>query len=239
MATGYPVPPLSMAGPPPATVYYRASPGQPNTITNVLDAWSELLRLADAYTYQHCRRVAGYAVTLALALGFEGPQLAALRLGAGLHDVGKLRLPREVLNKRGRLSLAEYELVKQHPVWGLELLTGTDLPEETRAIIRWHHEKRDGSGYPDGLAGDEIPLHPMIIGIADVYDALTTERSYRPALPLTRALTEMSARRSWWHPAVYAAFERAIARPALRSVERWRAPCAPFRGRAWSGVAAI
>ncbi len=185
--------------------------------------------------------VAGYAVTVARALGLEGLDLAAVRLGAGLHDVGKIRLPPAILHKRGRLSPAEYALVKLHPVWGLELLAGAELPKGTRAIIRWHHEKRDGSGYPDGLKRDEIPLYSTIIGIADVYDALTSERCYRSALPLTRALTEMDARRGWWHPGVYRAFERAIARPAARGAgaERWHAAGARFRGTAWGASATI
>jgi putative nucleotidyltransferase with HDIG domain len=178
--------------------------------------WGRSLRASDGHTYQHCQRVAGYAVAIAVALDLEGPQLDAVRLGASLHDIGKIRLPPAILHKRGRLSLAEYELVKRHPIWGLDVLAGTDLPLEVRSVIRWHHEKRDGSGYPDGLRGDDIPLHPMIIGIADVYDALTTWRSYRPALPQERALAEMRAHRSWWHPEVYLAFQRAIAQPATR-----------------------
>jgi putative nucleotidyltransferase with HDIG domain len=186
----------------------------------MLDFWAETLRSADPYTYQHCRRVAGYAVAVAVALGLEGAQLDAVRLGAGLHDVGKIRLPPEILNKRGRLSDSEYEVVKMHPEWGLELLAGSALPRESRWIIRWHHEKRDGSGYPDALCGNAIPIHPMIIGIADVFDALTTERSYRPALPLARALAEMRARRAWWHDEVYAAFESAIAWRAVRVAGR-------------------
>lgn len=164
---------------------------------------------SDSYTFGHSERVARYAARVATALDLEPAEVSAVRLGAYLHDVGKIRVPQEVLNKPGRLTDAEFDLIKMHPVWGLEVLEGVEFPFDVRPTIRWHHEKCDGSGYPDRLMGDEIPLHASIIGIADVFDALTTCRSYRPAMSGPAALNLMHARRGWWRPEVYAAFRRA------------------------------
>jgi putative two-component system response regulator len=120
--------------------------------------------------------------------------------------VGKVRVPHEVLNKPGRLTPEEFEIIKQHPVWGVELLAGIEFPWDIKPIIRWHHEKYDGSGYPDRLRGDEIPLSAQIICAADVYDALTTTRSYRPALEPDAALAEMIRCQHWWRSDVFQAF---------------------------------
>lgn len=168
---------------------------------------------SDSHTYAHCERVAAYASEIASALGMDGAEIGVLRLGAYLHDVGKIRVPQEILNKPGRLTPAEFDVMTMHPLWGLEVLDGVELPPDARASIRSHHEKCDGSGYPDGLRADEIPLHAAIIGVADVYDALTTARSYRPAMSAPAALAVMHARRGWWPPEVYSAFQRAEAGP--------------------------
>lgn len=96
------------------------------------------------------------------------------------------------------LSSASHESGRMHPIWGIELLAAVEFPWDIKPIIRWHHERHDGSGYPDRLRGDEIPVSAQIVGIADVYDALTTRRPYRPALPVQRALAEMDRCRGWW-----------------------------------------
>jgi len=168
---------------------------------------------SDCYTYAHCERVARYAAEVAFALGLDRDEVATVRLGAYLHDVGKIRVPPDIVNKPGRLTAAEFDVMKRHPIWGLEMLDGVELPLDARASIRSHHEKCDGSGYPDGLRGDEIPLHAAIIGIADVYDALTSSRSYRPAMSGPAAMAEMHARGGWWGCDVYAAFRRAAGSP--------------------------
>ncbi|HTT68016.1 MAG TPA: HD-GYP domain-containing protein [Gemmatimonadales bacterium] len=175
---------------------------------------------SDGYTYGHSERVARYASQVAGALGMAEVEIDAVRVGAYLHDVGKIRVPYEILNKAGRLTPAEFDVMKMHAVWGLELLEGVEFPFDVRSIIRWHHEKRDGSGYPDGLKGDEIPLCASIIGIVDVYDALTSARSYRPAMSPADALREMGSRRSWWRPEVYDAFLSAEALPTFRPTVR-------------------
>jgi putative nucleotidyltransferase with HDIG domain len=178
------------------------------------------LESSDSYTYGHCERVAGYAAMVARALGLDESETSAVRLGAYLHDVGKMRVPYEILNKPGRLSAEEYAVIQMHPAWGLEVLEGVEFPWDVRPTVRWHHEKCDGSGYPDHLHGDEIPLHASIIGIADVYDAFTSSRSYRPAMTSRAALMEMREQRHWWLPEVYAAFSRAV-RPRPRPRVPW------------------
>jgi putative nucleotidyltransferase with HDIG domain len=175
--------------------------------------WGESIESADHYTFGHCERVADYAVTVAEALGLDAMQQTTIRLGAYLHDVGKVRVPHEVLNKPGRLSDEEFELMKLHPVYGVELLAGVEFPWDLKPIIRWHHEKLDGTGYPDRLRGEEIPRAAQIIGIVDVYDALTTDRSYRAAMPRASALAEMERCRGWWFEDVFAAFMGSIGIP--------------------------
>jgi HD-GYP domain-containing protein (c-di-GMP phosphodiesterase class II) len=131
-------------------------------------------------------------------------------LGAYLHDVGKVRVPHEVLNKPGRLSSEEFEIIKQHPVWGIELLAAIEFPWDIKPIIRWHHEKFDGTGYPDRLVGEEIPLGAQVICIVDIYDALTSTRSYRPAMSHEAALACMRETPHWWRPDVFDAFMRTV-----------------------------
>ncbi len=168
----------------------------------------------DATTVNHSERVATYSSEIAEALGFGRTEMHTLHLGAYLHDVGKLLVPPEILRKPGRLTDAEYAVMKLHPVWGLGILEGVRLPSGVRAVIRWHHEKCDGTGYPDGLRGYEIPLLASVVAIADVYDALTSARSYRLPMSSSGALELMRARRAWWPPEVYAAFCRAVASTA-------------------------
>ncbi len=178
----------------------------------VVRQWGSSIESSDTYTFGHSSRVAEYAVAIAAAFGLADSELTAVRVGAHLHDVGKIRVPHEVLNKPDRLTVSEFELIKQHPVYGVELLAAVDFPWDVKPIVRWHHEKVDGSGYPDGLRGDEVPLSAQIIGIADVFDALMTARSYRAALPREQALAELKRCRHWWWPEVYDAFMASIGR---------------------------
>jgi len=180
------------------------------TFLAVVRDWGQSIESADSYTYGHCGRVAAYAVAVAEALGLSQVELTTIRLGAYLHDVGKVKVPHEILNKPGRLTAEEFEVIKQHPAWGLELLAGIEFPWDLKPIIRWHHEKHDGSGYPDRLAGEQIPRAAQIICIVDVYDALTTTRSYRPAMTHQQAIACMRDTPQWWQPEVYAAFMRSV-----------------------------
>ncbi|MGH7672399.1 MAG: HD-GYP domain-containing protein, partial [Gemmatimonadales bacterium] len=128
-----------------------------------------------------------------------------------LHDVGKVRVPHEILSKRGLLTREEREVVQLHPIWGIELLANLEFPWDLKPIIRWHHERYDGTGYPDRLKGDEIPLAAQIVGILDVYDELTTARPNQPALPVDQAVAWITAHRAWWSERVFDAFLKAVA----------------------------
>ena len=153
----------------------------------------------DAYTDGHCQRLARYGVALGRAIGCQQEDLDALQRGGFLHDIGKVGIPDAVLLKGGRLTADEYDVIKQHTVIGDRLCGSLRSLKRVRPIIRYHHERLDGTGYPDGLRGNEIPLLPQIIGIVDVFDALTTERPYKRALSLEEAARELAAEaaRGW------------------------------------------
>ena len=149
--------------------------------------WGNSIESKDRYTQGHCERVAFFACVLADSAGFNGRSLFWFRIGALLHDIGKIIVPTEVLNKPGKLTDEEWAIMKRHPEAGLELVSDIDFPGDIHAIIRNHHERWDGTGYPDGLKGEEIPFAARVLCVADVYDALTTTRSYRPGLTHARA----------------------------------------------------
>jgi len=180
------------------------------TYLGVVREWGQSIESSDSYTFGHCSRVADNAVAVAQALGLDELAVTTIRLGAYLHDLGKVKVPHEILNKPGPLTRDEFEVVQMHPVWGIELLDEVEFPWDLKPIIRWHHEKYDGTGYPDRLRGDEIPLAAQIVGIVDVYDALTTTRSYRPAMPHAKAMATIVEMRASWSAEVYAAFCRAL-----------------------------
>jgi putative two-component system response regulator len=166
--------------------------------TDELDsAESVILSLAltiearDRATAGHCERMATYATTLGSYLELGDEDLAALRRGGYLHDVGKIGVPDHVLLKPGGLTREEYELMKQHTVIGERLCGDLRLLRPVRPIIRHHHERCDGSGYPDGLRGDAIPLLAQITAIVDVYDAMTNDRVYRQAISAEEACREL------------------------------------------------
>lgn len=182
------------------------------TYLAVVSEWGQSIESTDSYTFGHCERVAGLAVAVAQKLGLDKHAQTAIRLGAYLHDLGKVRVQHEVLNKPGPLTHGEREAMQMHPIWGVELLLGVGFPWDFRPIIRWHHEKYDGTGYPDRLRGDEIPLSAQIVGIVDVYDALTTDRSYRPAMSHEAAMAEIERCKGGWSDAVYEAFRSSVPR---------------------------
>jgi putative nucleotidyltransferase with HDIG domain len=162
--------------------------------------WGDSIESKDHYTQGHCQRVAFFACVLADSSGMDSRSLFWFRLGALLHDIGKIIVPTEVLNKTGDLSDEEWAIMKRHPEAGLELVADIDFPGDVRAIIRNHHERWDGTGYPDGLAGKDIPLAARILCVADVYDALTTARSYRDSLSHGRAAEVMRASKGQFDP---------------------------------------
>jgi putative two-component system response regulator len=174
--------------------------------TDELDsAESVILSLAltvearDPNTNGHCQRLAAYAVTLGRRLGLADHQLETLTRGGYLHDLGKIGMRDAILLKPGPLTTAEFEEFKQHPVIGDRLCGNLRALQSVRPIVRHHHERLDGTGYPDGLTGSAVPLLAQIIAIVDVYDAITTKRPYKPALPAEVAYAELAkeAGRGW------------------------------------------
>ncbi|HMH26037.1 MAG TPA: HD domain-containing phosphohydrolase, partial [Gemmatimonadaceae bacterium] len=162
--------------------------------------WGDSIESKDHYTQGHCQRVAFFACVLADSAGMDSRSLFWFRLGALLHDIGKIIVPTEVLNKASGLSEEEWAIMKRHPEAGLELVSDIDFPGDVRAIIRNHHERWDGTGYPDKLSGEEIPFAARILCVADVYDALTTPRSYRDGLSHARAAEMMRAQKGQFDP---------------------------------------
>ena len=147
----------------------------------------------DTYTEGHCERLARYATALGAELGFTSSDLDTLRRGGYLHDVGKIGIPDSVLLKKTRLTADEYEVMKRHTIIGESLCGNLRSLAPLRAIIRNHHERLDGSGYPDGLRGQAVPVLAHVIGIVDAFDAMTTDRPYRSALTVTEAFGELRA----------------------------------------------
>jgi putative nucleotidyltransferase with HDIG domain len=174
----------------------------------VVRKWGESIESKDCYTQGHCVRVANVACILAERSGFDAKTLFWFRIGALLHDVGKLIVPQEVLNKPGKLDDDEWRIMKRHPEAGVELLADIDFPWDIRPMVRNHHERWDGAGYPDELAGEAIPLSARILCIADVYDALTTNRSYRKGFDHDRAVAVMTENNANGHfdPAIFDLF---------------------------------
>jgi putative nucleotidyltransferase with HDIG domain len=154
---------------------------------HALSRLSALLEARDAYTHGHTRRVTRHAERIARAMRLAPAEVAKVRTAAALHDVGKIHTPRAILNKPRRLTDDEFAVIRRHPVDGADMLAGIGDPEIT-AMVRHHHERLDGGGYPDGLAGNEIPLGARIIAVADTFDAMTSSRSYRGACRHKRAL---------------------------------------------------
>jgi putative nucleotidyltransferase with HDIG domain len=170
--------------------------------------WGETIAAIHPPTFAGSRDVSCDAVTVARSLGLPPADQALIRLGALFYDVGKLRVPLGTLEKPGPLTSQEYEFVRTHTVLGEELLGRVRFPWDIRPIIRSHHERLDGSGYPDGLCGDAIPVSAQIIGLVDVYRALLSPRPGRPAMTRAETLRELEECRSRWRPDVYAAFRQ-------------------------------
>lgn len=148
----------------------------------IMTMLGQIVEARDPYTEGHCERLVDYATALGAALGLPAFDLDILSRGAVLHDVGKIAVPDGVLLKAGRLDPEEMMLMKQHPVVGDNLCRTVRSLERVRPIVRSHHEREDGRGYPDGLRRGEIPLLAQIVGVVDVFDALTTNRPYRKAM---------------------------------------------------------
>jgi putative two-component system response regulator len=180
-----------------------------------------IIEARDPYTEGHCERLADYATALGRRLELRQVDIDALYRGAFLHDIGKIAIPDRVLLKKGRLSKKEFDSMKRHAAIGDELIATVRSLDYVRPIVRHHHERLDGRGYPDGLRGDAIPLLAQIVSVVDVFDALTTDRLYRKALsvPMAYQMLRDQARGGWCHLSIVDCF---IDLHQIREVEQAR-----------------
>ncbi|HUQ94491.1 MAG TPA: HD domain-containing phosphohydrolase [Bryobacteraceae bacterium] len=158
-----------------------------------IEALALAIEAKDQTTHDHLRRVQVYCLEIAREIGLPGPQRDALLAASLLHDIGKLAVPEHIISKPGRLTAEEFEKMKIHPIVGAEILERVEFPYPVAPIVRGHHEKWDGSGYPDGLNGEDIPIGARILSVVDCLDALASDRQYRRALPLDEAMAIVAA----------------------------------------------
>jgi len=162
------------------------------SMQSAVETMIRAVEVKDPYTAGHSERVRQYSVWMGESLGLGTEDLKTLDHGARIHDVGKIGIPDAILTKPGKLTPEEYETVKQHTVTGAKIVGNIEMFRDCVPIVRWHHERLDGSGYPDGLAGDEIPFIVRLVSSADMFDAMTSNRSYRKGLNSLEALTIMA-----------------------------------------------
>lgn len=179
----------------------------------VLMALGRSIEAKDPYTEGHCARISEYSVLLGQELQLSSDDLRALRIAGSVHDIGKIGVPDAILLKKGPLLLEEWEIMRDHTVIGERICSPLRSFHPVLPIIRSHHEKQDGSGYPDGLRADRVPLLARVMQLADVFDALTTERSYKHAVDTGAALAQMQieVEKGWWDPALFRVFVRLVA----------------------------
>jgi putative two-component system response regulator len=192
-----------------------------DSAASIIMALAVMVEARDGHTEGHCYRMANYATALGRQLGLAHDALQALHRGGFLHDIGMLAIPDAVLRRPGRLEPEEFELVKSHTVIGDQLCGNLRSLQSVRPIVRHHHERFDGSGYPDCLAGDEIPLLAQIIGIVDAYDAVTTQRPYQRAQSIEQAVTLLrsQAAAGWRNPELVEEFVTVVKSGRLDSYE--------------------
>jgi response regulator RpfG family c-di-GMP phosphodiesterase len=187
----------------------------------------------DEFTGGHLQRLEAYVDVLGRRLGLSDDEIVGLRLGAVVHDVGKLRVPDAVLLKPGPLSLEEREIIRQHAVVGEAILSRASLPDVAVQIARWHHERWDGCGYPDGLCGEAIPLAVRIVSVADAFDAICSQRPYKSAWPMERAVAEIVANAgSQFDPVVVEAFVELCEAGAIEQIMLSQTPSSTAREEA-------
>ena len=173
-----------------------------------IEALALAIEAKDHTTHTHLQRVRTYAVEVARELKLGEEQVEALRAAALLHDIGKLAVPEQIINKPGKLTPEEFEKMKVHPLVGAEILDRVAFPYPVAPIVRAHHERWDGSGYPEGVAGENIPIGARILAAVDCLDALASHRQYRPALPLSEAMAKVKEKSgTWFDPKIVAILE--------------------------------
>jgi putative two-component system response regulator len=187
----------------------------------VLFALARSIEGKDPYTQGHCERLADYSARLGEHMGLPAEEIKALRRAGIVHDIGKVAVPDSILLKPTRLTRSEQMIVRLHPVVGERICASLKSFQLVLPIIRHHHEKMDGSGYPDGLKGEQIPLTARVLQIVDVYDALSTQRPYKTALSTAAVLSVMEneVKKGWWDSKVWAAFEDLIRADLIRADE--------------------
>jgi len=179
---------------------------------SVLFALARSIEGKDPYTEGHCERLSDYSARLGKRVGLAEEQITALRRAGIVHDIGKVAVPDAILLKPARLTPEEFRIVQEHPVVGERICAPLKSFRFVLPIIRHHHEKLDGSGYPDGLKGEEIPLTARILQIVDVYDALATQRPYKRALSNAETLEIMEdeTKKGWWDPHIFGEFKQLV-----------------------------
>jgi putative two-component system response regulator len=199
-----------------------------DSAASIIMALAVMIEARDGYTEGHCHRIANYATALGRRIGLGQEELQALYRGGFLHDIGMLAIPDSVLRKGGPLDSEEYELIKSHTVIGDGLCRHLRSLNAVRPIVRHHHERFDGSGYPDGLRGDDIPIVAQIIGLVDAYDAITSDRPYQPAQSTDQAVATLrqQVEQGWRHPALVEHFAAIVLSGKLETFT----PASPVAG---------
>jgi putative two-component system response regulator len=167
---------------------------------DVLKSIALIVESRDAYTHNHCKNVEMYSEDIAKKIGLSGEEIATLKLGAAYHDIGKIAISDLILQKPGKLTPVEMEIMKTHTTVGAELLKPMHTLEKALPLIRSHHERLDGSGYPDGLKAQEISQSIRILSVADIYEALISKRSYKEDMPHEKAIKILTeeGKKGWW-----------------------------------------
>jgi putative two-component system response regulator len=189
---------------------------------SVLFSLARSIEGKDPHTHGHCERLSEYSTRLGEYLGLPEDQITALRRAGVVHDIGKVAVPDAILLKPGRLTEEEWKVMREHPTVGERICAPLKSFRLVLPIIRHHHEKYDGSGYPDGLRGDAIPVAARVLQIVDVYDALTNERPYKKAFSTADALQTMKEEvaKGWWDPQIFDQFNQLVTSGAANSLSK-------------------
>ncbi|WP_222846023.1 HD domain-containing phosphohydrolase [Legionella geestiana] len=177
------------------TLYIKSQKALESVLLRTIEAITLTVEKRDPYTSGHMNKVATIAVAITHEMGLPEDKIEGIRIGASIHDIGKIYIPAEILNRPGKLSVQEYELIKTHPQVGYEIIKNIDFPWPVKEMIMQHHEKLDGSGYPSGLKGEQIIIEAQIIAVADAIEAITSLRPYRAAQSLKEGIAVLTAGR--------------------------------------------
>src|ERR1035437_3723203 len=178
-------------------------------VEGVIFTLSRTIEGKDPYTIGHCERLSAYSVRLGQRIGLPADEIISLQRAGIVHDIGKIAVPESILLKAGPLTSDEWKIMREHPITGAHICMPLKSFRGVHPIIRHHHEKLNGSGYPDGIKSIQIPLTARVLQIVDIYDALTTERPYKRACSIDESLEmmEVEVRKGWWDPEVFKEFK--------------------------------